>query len=323
MKKGKPVFRKYMFHPGNQFKRIWSFVLFVLLMYTAYITPIEIAFVDGFSMALNVVEYLVNSLFIIDMFVSLNSSFYDSNKQLVQSRRKILVKYLRGWFFIDLMAAFPFELVENEFFSPSNIDGSVSFSTVNTSNLKQLMKLPRIYRLFRLARLIKMVTKTKTSDYLMKIQEVFKLNSGFISLINYLVIISVAINFMGCVWFFEAKIRGFEPGTWVFELQLQDQDDYILYTYSVYWAIQTLCTVGYGDVHAYNMSKIKFFTLFSLFSNNSGKTHLYHLDDFRGWILFVFGRIFIYCYYKSRYKVISFITECILKKKKKLLERRN
>lgn len=112
------------------------------------------------------------------------------------------------WALPELMAAFPFELVENEFFNPTNIDGSVSFSTAkNTSNLKQLMKLPRIYRLFRLARLIKMVTKTKTSDYLVKIQEVFKLNSGFISLINYLVIISVAINFMGCVWFFEAKIR--------------------------------------------------------------------------------------------------------------------
>jgi len=218
-------------------------------------TPLEIAFVDTFPPELNALEYIVNILFILDMLVSLNSSYFDSNNQLVQTRRKIINNYLRGWFIIDLMAAFPFELVENEFLTPDNSDNSMSFSTVNSSDFKQLLKLPRIYRLFRLARLIKMVTKTKNSKYLMKLQETFNLNSGFISMINYIIIISVAINFMGCVWFFEAEIRGFEPGTWIYELQLQDEGAYDLYTYSVYWAIQTLSTVGYGDVHAFNMSK--------------------------------------------------------------------
>ena len=209
---------------------------------------------DEFPEPLVVLEYIVNSLFILDIIVTLNSSYIDANHQLVQSRSKIIITYLKGWFFLDLLAAFPFEIIENQY-SETNLDSSVSFRTISTTSFKQLLKLPRIYRLLRLARLIKMITKTKTSIYLQKIQEIFKLNSGFISMINYFIIISVAINFIGCIWFFQAKIRGFEPETWVFELQLQDEDSYILYTYSIYWAIQTLCTVGYGDVHAFNMSK--------------------------------------------------------------------
>lgn len=223
-------------------------------MYTAYITPIQISFVDNYSEPLKVLEYIVNILFILDMFVTMNSSFYDSNNQIVQSRRKIIKNYLQGWFFIDLLAAFPFEILENSLFQTED-DAYVSFRNISSNNFQQLLKLPRIYRLFRLARLIKMITKTKKSKYLMKIQEIFKLNSGFISLINYLIIISVAINFVGCMWFFEAKIRGFEPDTWVYEMNLIDEDDFALYVYSIYWAIQTLSTVGYGDIHAFNMSK--------------------------------------------------------------------
>lgn len=249
----KIIYKKTLFHAGSKFKSIWGFILFALLMYTAYVTPIQIAFIDTYSEPLKVLEYMVNTLFILDMIVTMNSSYYDSNNQLVQNRGKIIKKYLKGWFFIDFLAAFPFEMLETDFLK-MDPDSSVSFRSMTGSNFQQLMKLPRLYRLFRLARFVKMIKKTKKSIYLTKIQEMFRLNSGFISVINYLIILSVAINFVGCIWFFEAKIRGFEPETWVYELNLVDETDFVLYTYSIYWAIQTLCTVGYGDMHAFNMS---------------------------------------------------------------------
>ena len=263
-------FKKTLFHSDSRFKSIWGLILFFLLMYTAYVTPIQIAFVDESPKSWSIVEYTVNILFILDIFVTLNSSYYDSNNQLVQNRTKIMERYFKGWFFIDLLAAFPFEILEQQLQTDSVSVSSVSFRNMSSNNFKQLLKLPRIYRLLRLARLIKMVTKTKNSRYLLKAQETFRMNSGFISMINYLIVISVAINFMGCIWFFQAKIRGFEPETWVYELNLQDEEDYVLYTHSIYWAIQTLSTVGYGDVHAFNMSKLfiflKYIWIFYLFS---------------------------------------------------------
>ena len=121
---------------------------------------------------------------------------------------------MRSWFLIDFFAAFPFELLE-----PPDKDENemVSFRGMSLSDMNNLLKLPRVYRILRLARLIKMISKTKNSRYMQRFQEFFKLNSGIISVVNFLIISSIAINFMGCFWFFMAKIRGFEDGTWVKE----------------------------------------------------------------------------------------------------------
>lgn len=121
---------------------------------------------------------------------------------------------MRSWFLIDFFAAFPFELLEP---ADKDEDEMVSFRAMTLSDMNNLLKLPRVYRILRLARLIKMISKTKNSKYMQKLQEMFKLNSGIISVFNFLIISSIAINFMGCFWYFMAKIRGFEDGTWVKE----------------------------------------------------------------------------------------------------------
>jgi hyperpolarization activated cyclic nucleotide-gated potassium channel 1 len=57
---------------------------------------------------------------------------------------------------------------------------------------------------------------------------------------------------MGCFWYYAAKINNFEEGTWVYELGLSEQSPAELYITSVYWAVATIATVGFGDIHAFN-----------------------------------------------------------------------
>lgn len=45
-------------------------------------------------------------------------------------------------------------------------------------------------------------------------------------------------------------MNDFGPRTWVTEKRIQDESDSIKYLYAVYWALQTLTTVGYGDIPA-------------------------------------------------------------------------
>lgn len=44
-----------------------------------------------------------------DIIVNFLSSFYDSNNQLIFRFKDIFIKYLQGWFFIDLLSVLPFD----------------------------------------------------------------------------------------------------------------------------------------------------------------------------------------------------------------------
>ena len=54
---------------------------------------------------------IVDSMFILDIIITFNSAYIDEADQLVTERKKIAVKYLKSWFFVDLISSFPFEIL--------------------------------------------------------------------------------------------------------------------------------------------------------------------------------------------------------------------
>jgi hypothetical protein len=78
-----------------------------------------------------------------------------------------------------------------------------------------------------------------------------------IVVLRFIVLVSVMILCMhlsACLWFYTTKF-GPSYDTWVYRSGLQQESKERLYLFSLYWAIFTLVTVGYGDIHAYNNSK--------------------------------------------------------------------
>jgi hyperpolarization activated cyclic nucleotide-gated potassium channel 2 len=59
---------------------------------------------------------------------------YHRNGRLVESRQEILLNYLKGWFIIDLISVFPFDIV------------------LNQKSLSEVAKLSRILKLFKMLR---------------------------------------------------------------------------------------------------------------------------------------------------------------------------
>lgn len=54
---------------------------------------------------------MFNALFAFDIYVSLRTGYYGDNGKLVIHRGKILLNYMRGWFFIDFITLVPFEFL--------------------------------------------------------------------------------------------------------------------------------------------------------------------------------------------------------------------
>lgn len=72
-----------------------------------------------------------------------------------------------------------------------------------------------------------------------------------IRLFGFIITSVICIHLVACFWYFTAKIEGFHPDTWVVRYGFADYDNGSLYLISIYWAITTLTSVGYGDISAF------------------------------------------------------------------------
>lgn len=60
----------------------------------------------------------------------------------------------------------------------------------------------------------------------------------------------MCVHLSGCLWVIVSFLNDNNPDTWISRLGLVDSNNFDIYLAAIYWAIQTLLTVGYGDIPA-------------------------------------------------------------------------
>lgn len=100
-----------MFYNDDLHRESYDLFMTAILLVTCILSPYSIAFitVEGFSM--RIISAVTDVLFFIDMLVIFNTAIHDEDMQLIVDRKKIAIKYLKGWFLIDLFAIIPFDLI--------------------------------------------------------------------------------------------------------------------------------------------------------------------------------------------------------------------
>ena len=128
--------------------RRWDLVTLLLLLFTAIVTPVEVAFMETVLWSvLFLINRSVDCLFIFDIFLNFFVAIVDpEDGQLVFHHPTIVKEYLRGWFWIDVISVMPFDLVSLVFAS----DGVGKLKILRVLRLLRLMKLLRILRAGRI-----------------------------------------------------------------------------------------------------------------------------------------------------------------------------
>lgn len=85
--------------------------------------------------------------------------------------------------------------------------------------------------------------------------EQIKLNPGYTKLITVSVTVLFLVHLVSCFYYLVAQFTNFDPQCWVVMAGLIDSSNFTLYITAMYWAFQTLTTVGYGDVNGYTTSE--------------------------------------------------------------------
>ena len=141
---------------------MWDVYVGILLIYTALFVPYRLAFEDDTPLGWMIFDLFLDTMFMLDIFLNFFTGYYDSSEELgepIMNCKKIAINYIKGWFFLDVIATFPFQLIELYAHT-----GGTKYN-----KLLRLLRLPRLYRLVRLfkcVRLMKMPSVKKCCQFM-------------------------------------------------------------------------------------------------------------------------------------------------------------
>lgn len=95
--------------------------------------------------------------------------------------------------------------------------------------------------------------------------DLMQVNPGIMRISKSLLAVFFLIHLMSCIWFLVSKFDDHMPDSWVARNDLVDADPNYQYLVSAYWALQTITTVGFGDITASTRTEMILSLLWMIF----------------------------------------------------------
>ena len=244
--------KRFIIYPGNKYRVAWELYINFLLLVISFLTPLQLAFgARGESQSqlpsTRAVNYFVDACFLLDVVLSFFSASENQFHEVMDDRKAIAVDYLKGWFTIDVLSIFPFELLATE------DSGSSDFN-----QFLRLARIGRLYKLVKLTKLIRLAKIIKNQRLLMEyIQTLFKVSLAIKRLLFFLLIFFILCHITACLFimmpeFSDEGDAAAHVASWLDAYLPASPSDQEVYWLALYWTITTITTVGYGDISGKN-----------------------------------------------------------------------
>ncbi|XP_051850407.1 potassium voltage-gated channel subfamily H member 4 isoform X1 [Antechinus flavipes] len=233
-------------------KALWDGLILLATFYVAITVPYNVCFSGADDSPITtrqtlVSDIVVEMLFILDIILNFRTTYVSQTGQVVSAPRSIGLHYLATWFFIDLIAALPFDLL-------------YAFNITVTS-LVHLLKTVRLLRLLRL---------------LQKLDRYSQYSAMVLTLL--MSVFALLAHWMACIWYVigRKEMEANDPLVWdigwLHELGKRLESPYVngsamggpsrrsAYIAALYFTLSSLTSVGFGNVCA-NTDAEKIFSI--------------------------------------------------------------
>ncbi|XP_068161061.1 potassium voltage-gated channel subfamily H member 4 [Antennarius striatus] len=230
-------------------KALWDWLILLATFYVAVTVPYNVSFTpydDTVTAERSTIvsDIVVEMLFILDIILNFRTTYVSQSGQVVYESRSICIHYATTWFFVDLVAALPFDLL-------------YAFNITVTS-LVHLLKTVRLLRLLRL---------------LQKLDRYSQYSAMVLTLL--MSVFALLAHWMACIWYMIGRKeietnQNWEIG-WLHELGKRLEMPYTngtvggptvrsSYIAALYFTLSSLTSVGFGNVCA-NTDAEKIFSI--------------------------------------------------------------
>ncbi|XP_053423599.1 potassium voltage-gated channel subfamily H member 4 isoform X3 [Nycticebus coucang] len=232
-------------------KAIWDSLILLATFYVAVTVPYNVCFLGDDDTPITsrhtlVSDIAVEMLFILDIILNFRTTYVSQSGQVISAPRSIGLHYLATWFFIDLIAALPFDLLY--------------VFNITVTSLVHLLKTVRLLRLLRL---------------LQKLERYSQCSAVVLTLL--MSVFALLAHWMACIWYVIGR-REMEANDpllwdigWLHELGKRLEVPYVngsaggpsrrsAYIAALYFTLSSLTSVGFGNVCA-NTDAEKIFSI--------------------------------------------------------------
>lgn len=199
--------------PNGIFKTIWNLVVLFAILTFSFIFSYRLTFHQYQS---DLLYWLLLGIFILDLLINFNISVKHQHN-FTQDRKIIAVKYLKGWFTVDFVTAFPFDVLLLWIFNVAGQPGNID-------------------HLFIFLQFITMIKLLKVQKITKELQEYLRINPGVMRLMVFAFWFAQAVHYIALGWIIIGAVEANRPQI----------DQYIR---ALYWCITTVATIGYGDYY--------------------------------------------------------------------------
>ena len=254
----KSFYHKLLINHDSKFKSFFDIIVLIMVNISSLIILYDFCFVetdkDNNNLFVNnPVYYVIELFFAIFIILQFFQTYQDPSTYLIITDFKsIALRYIKRWFFIDLLSIIPFEL-----FMSSSDTKLKYFKMIRFLRLPKFIQTIDVKRFDNLA--TSFLTKGESEDASRRLMVIFNIRY-FFKIVRLMIMASILAYVLGCVWYFiclsifnhRFSIGYPESKTFFTEYKIYQKTPIKKLMLSCYYVLTGLTTVGYGDYNATN-----------------------------------------------------------------------